>query len=180
MCRTLNSEGWNRIIHLHQRNHLHHICASTGWFVFAICIFYNKNCKWNNTCFLFCKHRFIEHIFTCNYKNLTTLNASNTRVSILLCNSISVTKNAAMASWNDQYCLLAARNVRMFNVTRKRLLMAWLVMQQCQTKLSQTLWTRQWWAGHLWLKIATLTAQYRWHHYHVYSRHPLPHNWAIL
>jgi len=56
-----------------------------------------------------------------------------------------------------QYCSQAAGNVRIFNVTCKRRLMAWLAMQQCQTKLSQTLWMRQWLAGHLWLKIATVT-----------------------
>jgi len=61
----------------------------------------------------------------------------------------------------------------------KRLLMAWLAMQQCQTKTSVVdVVNRQWWVGHLWLKIATLTAQYR--RRHVYSRHALPHSSAVL
>ena len=63
---------------------------------------------------------------------------------------------------SGRQCSQAAGNVRIFNITCTRRLMAWLAMQQCQTKLPQTLWTRQWRAGHLWLKIATLTAQYRW------------------
>ena len=77
----------------------------------------------------------------------------------------------------DEQCSQAAGNVTIFNVTCTRRLTAWLAMQQCQVKLSQTSWTRQWWAGHLWLKITTLAAQYRWRH--VYSRHALPHSSAV-